>query len=117
MKSLNKRCKLESKNQSQRKTVTPSADDETKTTTVLDGKQEKYEKYRLKLSGEFTTKGIQAALGLKFKDLLLETKDATSQSANQKKAVKSNIMGMGVLVKTNKSEEIIVLLDSTVSDD
>ena len=94
-----------------------SADDETKTTTVFDGKQENYGKYRMKLRGEFCAKGIQSALGPKFKDVLPESEDATSQTVKQKDAVKSNIGGMGVLIKTNKSEEILVLLDSTVSDD
>ena len=94
-----------------------SADDETKTTTVFDGKQENYGKYRMKLRGEFCAKGIQSALGSKFKDVLPATEDATSQTVKQKEAVKSNIGGMGVLIKTNKSEEILVLLNSTVSDD
>ena len=49
------------------------------------------------------TKGTQAALGPKFKDSLLESEDATSQTAKQKEAVKSNITGMGILIKTNKS--------------
>ena len=91
-----------------------SANDETKTTTVFDGKQESYGKYMMKLRGEFCAKGIQAALGPKFKDLLPESKDETSQTAKQKEAVKRNIGGMGVLIKTNKSAEILVLLDSTV---
>ena len=68
-----------------------SADDETKTTTVFDGKQENYGKYRMKLRGEFCAKGIQAALGPKFKDVLPESEDATSQTVKQKEAVKSNI--------------------------
>ena len=71
----------------------------------------------MKLRREFCAKGIQAALGPKFKDLLPESKDETSQTAKQKEAVKRNIGGMGVLIKTNKSEEILVLLNSTVSDD
>ena len=94
-----------------------SADNETKTTTVFDGKQANDGKYRLKLRGEFCAKGIQAALGPKFKDLLQESEDATSQTAKQKEVVKNNIEGMGVRIKTNKSEDILVLLDSTVSDD
>ena len=79
-----------------------SADDETKTTTVFDGKQENYGKYRMKLRGEFCAKGIQSALGSKFKDVLPATEDATSQTVKQKEAVKSNIGGMGILIKTNK---------------
>jgi hypothetical protein len=63
------------------------------------------------------TKGIQAALGPKFKEALPESEHATSQRAKQKEAVKSNIPGMGILIKTNKSEDILVMLDSTVSND
>ena len=37
-----------------------SVDNETKTTTVFDGKQENYGKYMMKLRGEFCAKGIQA---------------------------------------------------------
>ena len=84
---------------------------------MFDGKQANYGKYRLKLRGEFCAKGIQAALGPKFKDLIPESEDVTSQTAKQKEGVKSNIGGMCVLIKTNKSEEILVLLNSTVSDD
>ena len=49
-------------NRSQEKTIKMSAAEETKTTTVFDGKQESNEKYRIQVRGEFTTKGIQAAL-------------------------------------------------------
>ena len=91
-----------------------SADDETKTTTVFDGKKENYGKYRLKLKGEFTTKGIQAALGPKFKEALPESKDATSQTAKQKETVKSNITGMGLLARTNKSEDLLMNIESTM---
>ena len=58
MKWLKKRCKLESKNQSQRKTIKMSAAKETKTTTVFNGKQPEYGKYRIQVKGEFMTKGI-----------------------------------------------------------
>ena len=67
-----------------------SADNGTKTTMVFDGKQANYGKYRLKLRGEFCARGIQVALGLKFKDVLPESEDAISQTAKQKEVVKSN---------------------------
>ena len=80
-----------------------SAAEETKTTTMFDGKQATYGTYIIQVKGEFMTKGTQAALGPKFKDSLLESEDATSQTAKQKEAVKSNMTGMGILIKTNKS--------------
>ena len=62
-------------------------------------------------------KRIQAALGLKFKEARLEYEDVTSQTATQKEAVKTNITGTSVPIKTNKSEDNLVMLDSTVLDD
>ena len=94
-----------------------SAAEGTKTTTVFNGKQQEYGKYRIQAKGEFTMKGIQAALGPKFKDSLPEYEDTTSQTAKQKEGVKSNITRMGICIKTNKSEDILVMLESTVSDD
>ena len=94
-----------------------SAAEETKTTTVFNGKQEDFEKYRLLLRGEFCAKGIEAALGPKFKEALPASEAASGQTAKQKEATKHNITGMGVLIKTNKSEEILVMIDSTVSED
>ena len=94
-----------------------SAAEETKTTTVFNGKQEDFGKYRLQLRGEFCAKGIQAALGPKFKEALPASETASGQTAKQKEAVKHGITGMGVLIKTNKSEEIFVMIDSTVSED
>ena len=94
-----------------------SATEETKTTTMFDGKQEGFGKYRIQLTGEFLTKGAQAALGPKFEELLLESEAVSGQTANQSEAVKHHITGMGILIKTHKSEDILVMLESTVSDD
>ena len=94
-----------------------SAAEETKTTTVLNGKQADFNKYRLQLRGEFCVKGIQSALGPNFKEALPESEAASRQTVEQKEAVKHNISGMGVLIKTNKSEEMLVMIDSTVSKD
>ena len=91
-----------------------SAAKETKTTTMFDGNQSGYVKYRIQLRGEFTTKGAEAALGPKFGDLLPTSKNASVQIAKQKEAVNSNISGIGLLVKTNKSEDLLVMIDSTV---
>ena len=93
-----------------------SAAEETKTTTVINGKQEDFNKYRLQLRGEFCVKGIQSALGPNFKEALPESEPASRQTVEQKEAVKHNISWMGVLIKTNKSEEMLVMIDSTVSE-
>ena len=61
-------------------------------------------------------KGIQSALGPNFKEALPESEAASRQTVEQKEAVKHNISGMGVLIKTNKSEEMLVMIDSTVSE-
>ena len=79
-----------------------SAVKETKTTTVLNGKQEDFGKYRLLFRGEICAKGIQAALGPKFKEAFPASEAASGQTAKQKEALKHNITGMGVLIKTNK---------------
>ena len=93
-----------------------SAAKETKTTTVFNGKQEDFNKYRLQLRGEFCVKGIQSALGPNFKEALPESEAASRQTVEQKEAVKHSISIMGVLIKTNKSEEMLVMIDSTVSE-
>ena len=62
-------------------------------------------------------KGAQVALGPKFEELLPESEAMSGQMAKQRGAVKHNITGMGVLIKTNKSEDILVIIDSTVSED
>ena len=61
-------------------------------------------------------KGIQSAFGPSFKEALPESEAASRQTVEQKEAVKHNISGMGVLIKTNKSEEMLVMIDSTVSE-
>ena len=94
-----------------------SADEETQTTTVFDGKQENYGKYRLNLRGGFMTKGIQAALGPKFKDALPASEAASGQTTKEKEAAKHYITGMGVPIKTEKSEDMLVMIDSMVSED
>ena len=93
-----------------------SATKEIETLTMFDGKQESFGKYRLQLTREFCAKGAQAALGPKFKELLPESEAASGQTAKQKEAVKHNITGISVLIKTNKSEDILVMIASTVSD-
>ena len=93
-----------------------SAAEETKTTTVFNEKQEDFGKYRLQLRGEFCAKGIKAAFGPKFKEALLASEATSGQNAKQKEALSHNITGMGVLIKTNKSDEMLVMIDSTVSE-
>ena len=48
----------------------------------------------------------------KFKESLPKSGDATSQTAKQEEAVKSNITGMSILVKINKSEDMIPMVGS-----
>ena len=79
-----------------------SATEGIKTSIMFDGKQEGFGKYRIQLTGEFLTKGAQAALGPKFEELLPESEAASGQTAKQKEAVKHNITGMGVLIKTKQ---------------
>ena len=57
-----------------------SAIKETKTSTIFDGKQESFGKYRIQLRGEFLVKGVQAALGPKFEELLPESEAASGQT-------------------------------------
>ena len=92
-----------------------SATKETKTPTVFNGKEQEFGKYRIQLRGEFLGKGAQAALGPKFEELLPESEAASGQTAKQREAVKHNITGMGILIKTHKSEELLVMIKSTVS--
>ena len=80
-----------------------SASEETKTTTMFNGKQQEYGTYRIQVKGEFMTKGIQAALGPTFVEALPASENASGQTAKQKEATKSNITGMGLLTRTNKS--------------
>ena len=94
-----------------------SAAKEMKTTTVFNGKQEYFGKYRFLLRGEFCAKGLQAALGPKCKAALPASEAASGQTTKQKEAVKHNMTGMGILIKTNKSEEMLVIIDSTVSEE
>ena len=93
-----------------------SAAEETKTTTVFNGKQEDFGKYRLLLRGEFCAKGIQVALGPNFKEALPASETVSGQTLKEKEMIKHNISGMGALIKTNKPEEMLVMIDSTVSE-
>ena len=53
-------------------------------------------------------------MGPQFKEALLESENATSQTAKQKEGVKSNVTDMGILIKTNKSEDILVILEDGI---
>ena len=93
-----------------------SAAEEIKTTMVFNGKQQHDGKYRIQVKGEFMTEGIQAALGPKFAESLLALENVSGQTAKQKKAVRNNITGMGLLIMTNKSGDILVMIECTVSE-
>ena len=100
---MNKRCKLEPKNQSQRKTIKTN--------------QHHYGKYRIQVKGEGTTTGIHAAFGPKFVESLPTSEHASCRTAKQKEVAKINITRKGLLIKTHKSEDILVMIKSTVSKD
>ena len=62
-------------------------------------------------------KRAQTALGPTFGDLLPASENASSQTAKQKEVAKNNITRMCLLIKTKKSEELLVMITSTVSKD
>ena len=45
------------------------------------------------------------------------TENASGHTSKQQEAVRSNIIGMGLIIRTNKSEDILVMLEITVLDD
>ena len=94
-----------------------SATKKTKMLTIFDGKQQSFGKYRIQLRGEALAKGSQAALGPQFGKLLLESEAASGQTAKQSEAVKHHITGMGILIKTYKSEDNIVMINNMESED
>lgn len=100
-----------SSKQSQRKTTKMSAIKETK------GKQANYGMFTTQLKGDSMGKGTKAALGSKFKDVLLAPEKASGQTAKQRETVKGNITGMGLIIRTVKSASLLVKSESTVSED
>ena len=80
-----------------------SAAEKTKTTTVFDRKLQHYQRYSILVKGEFITKEVQVALGPEFAKAFLASENVSGQTAKQKEAIKSNITGMGLLTRTNKS--------------
>jgi hypothetical protein len=94
-----------------------SATEETRMTTTFDGKQANYGMFRTQIKGEFMAKGIQAALGLNFKDELPASEGASSQSKKEIEAVKNNITGMGLLIRAIKNASLLVKIEKTASED
>ena len=56
-------------------------------------------------------------MGPKFAKALPASENASGQTAKLKEVAKYNITGIGLLIRTNTPEDIIMMLESTVSDD
>ena len=94
-----------------------SGTDDTNTTMTFDGKQLKYQMYRIQRKGEFMAKGVQAALRLKFGDLLPASENTSGQTAKQQLVVGSNIIWMGLLIRAVNSADLLAKIESMVSED
>ena len=53
-------------------------------------------------------------MGTKFAELLFALENTPGQTAKQKEAVKSNITGIGLLIRTNTPEDLLVMIESMV---